>query len=166
MRVVHRECDRARQWVSMDVDGELSEFESVLLDAHLAACPSCAEFRHDVSGLANALRAEPAAQLTRPIEIARVRRRHALRLAPAAAAMAAAVLGLGSLLASSQFRSGSVGSAVVHHARSFSFDPDTAYAAKRQPALTPATQRQVRNIAVLAQTWQSSPHGGPVLVDR
>lgn len=166
MRFVQRECDRARQWASADVDGELSDFERVLLHAHLSGCHACTEFHRDIVGVTRAVRAAPPAQLTRPIEITRVRRRHRLRLAPAAAAMAAAAVGLGSLLASSQFRSSSVGSAVVHHARSFRFDPDTAAAAKRQAVLTSASQRQARNVAAIAQTWQSSVHGGPVLVDR
>jgi len=148
---VRRECDRARQSASIDVDGQLSEFERTLLEAHLVGCQSCAEFHREIAGLTHAIRAAPAAQLTRPIEVARVRRRYGLRLAPAAAAMAAAVLGLGSLLASSQLHTGSVGNAVVHHARSFKFDPDTAAAAMRQPVVT--------------QTAQSSVHGGPVLFD-
>ena len=160
MRFLHRECDWARQWASIDVDGELSEFERALLDAHLAGCQSCTEFRQEIAGLTQAVRVAQAAQLTRPIEIARVRRRYGLRLAPygmrlapAAAVMTVAVLGLGSLVASTQLRSGSVGKAVAQHARSFKFDPDTAAAAVRQPVVTRA----------LAQT---AVHGGPVLADR
>ena len=38
------ECERARQWASTELDGELSSFERVLLHAHLDACPSCSEF--------------------------------------------------------------------------------------------------------------------------
>ena len=42
------ECERARQWASTEIDGELSSFERVLLHAHLDACPSCSEFStHD-----------------------------------------------------------------------------------------------------------------------
>lgn len=37
-------CARARFWVSLRVDGELSELEGALLDAHLARCDACAEF--------------------------------------------------------------------------------------------------------------------------
>jgi predicted anti-sigma-YlaC factor YlaD len=153
VRFVHRECDRARQRVSIDVDGELSEFERALVDAHLASCQPCSEFRREIAGLTQTVRAAPSIELTRPIEIARLRRRYGLRLAPAAAAMAAVVVGLGSLVASTQLRSGSVGNAVIHHARSFKFDPDTAAAAIREPTVT-------RVVA------QSAVHGGPVLVDR
>src|SRR5437763_8158568 len=37
-------CARAPFWVSLRVDGELSELEGALLDAHLGRCPACAEF--------------------------------------------------------------------------------------------------------------------------
>lgn len=34
-------CERARFWASLRLDGELSELEGALLDAHLARCPGC-----------------------------------------------------------------------------------------------------------------------------
>lgn len=103
------DCERARQWASIELDGELSTFERVLLRAHLAHCPPCREFRTDTNGLTHALRMAPLQQLEHPIEISRVRRGLRLRLAPAAAAMAVAVVGLGSILATSAVRSSSVG---------------------------------------------------------
>ena len=99
------DCERARQWASIELDGELSTFERVLLRAHLAHCPPCREFRTDTNGLTHALRAAPLEQLDQPIQIGRVRRGLGLRLAPAAAAMAVAVVGLGSILATSAVRS-------------------------------------------------------------
>jgi predicted anti-sigma-YlaC factor YlaD len=99
------DCERARQWASIELDGELSTFERVLLRAHLAHCPPCREFRTDSSGLTHALRAASLEQLDQPIQIGRVSRGLGLRLAPAAAAMAVAVVGLGSILASSAVRS-------------------------------------------------------------
>ena len=103
------DCERARQWASIELDGELSTFERVLLRAHLAHCPPCREFRTDTNGLTHALRMAPLEQLDHPVEISRVRRRGLrLRLAPAAAAMAVAVVGLGSILATSAVRSSSV----------------------------------------------------------
>ena len=101
------ECDRARQWASTEVDGELSNFERVLLHAHLDACPSCREFGESITGLTTALRQARLEQLAQPIAIGRPRRRARLRLAPAAAAMAVAAVGLGSILATSM-RSSSV----------------------------------------------------------
>ena len=91
-------CDRARQWATADLDGELSRFERVLLSAHLVDCPSCREFSTAIGGFTEMLRTAPLEQLERPIEIGRLRRRVGLRLAPAVAAMAVTVVGLGSIL--------------------------------------------------------------------
>jgi len=101
------ECERARQWASTEVDGELSSFERVLLHAHLDSCPSCSEFSGTITGLTKALREARLEQLESPVVIGRLRRRARLRLAPAAAAMAVAAVGLGSILATSM-RSSSV----------------------------------------------------------
>src|SRR5689334_6245880 len=100
------DCERARQWSSIELDGELSTFERVLLRAHLAHCSSCRGFRERTNGLTLALRAAP---LEQPVQIGRMRRRFRLRVAPAAAAMAVAFVGLGSVLATSAVRSSSVG---------------------------------------------------------
>ena len=111
MRTIHGACDRARQWATADLDGELSRFEHVLLSAHLADCPSCREFATAIGGFTAMLRTAPPESLERPIEIGRLRRRLGLRLAPAVAAMAVTVVGLGSILASSDLRTRSVGDA-------------------------------------------------------
>jgi predicted anti-sigma-YlaC factor YlaD len=37
-------CARARFWVSLRVDGECSELEDALLDAHLGGCADCRAF--------------------------------------------------------------------------------------------------------------------------
>ena len=81
---MHAACDRAREWATAEVDGELSRFELVLLRAHLDACPSCREFHTAVGGITRTLRP---------------------RIAPAAAAMALAAVVLGSGLVSSELRS-------------------------------------------------------------
>jgi predicted anti-sigma-YlaC factor YlaD len=104
---MHGDCDRARNWASADVDGELSTFEAVLLANHLAGCSSCREFRATVGGLTRVLRTTPRERFE-GIVIGRIRRRARLRLAPAVAAMAVAAVGLGSILASSEVRNGSV----------------------------------------------------------
>src|SRR4249920_1731181 len=104
---MHGNCDRARHWVSADVDGELSTFERVLLANHLAGCPACQEFRTSVSGLTRTLRTAPLERFNVAV-IGRVRRRAHLRVAPAVAAMAVAAVGLGSILASSDVRTRSV----------------------------------------------------------
>lgn len=102
------DCDRARQWASTELDGELSTFERVLLRAHLSVCPPCREFGAEICGLTETLREAPLEPFEGVVEIGRLRRRPRLRLAPAAAAMAVAAVGLGSILASSAIRSGSV----------------------------------------------------------
>jgi anti-sigma factor RsiW len=94
-------CDRARQWASTAVDGELSTFERALLSDHLERCSVCRDFSRDVHGLTMALRAAPQEPF-QGVVIGRVRRHVRLRLAPAAAAMAIAAVGLGSSLAYTQ----------------------------------------------------------------
>lgn len=102
------DCDRARQWASTELDGELSTFERVLLHAHLNVCPSCREFHDTMAGLTAALREAPLEPFEGQVEFGRLRRRPRLRLAPAAAAMAVAAVGLGSFLATASVKSGSV----------------------------------------------------------
>jgi predicted anti-sigma-YlaC factor YlaD len=102
---MHAACDRAREWATAEVDGELSRFELVLLRAHLDACPSCREFHTAIGGITRTLRATPLERLERAIEVTRLRRRLRVRLAPAAAAMALAAVVLGSGVVSSELRS-------------------------------------------------------------
>jgi predicted anti-sigma-YlaC factor YlaD len=73
-------CERARGWASLRADGELSELESALLDAHLGRCLPCRSFAGGAEEVAAALR---AARLERPAPLALVlprrNRRSALR---------------------------------------------------------------------------------------
>lgn len=50
-------CARARFWVSLRVDDELSELEGALLDAHLARCGDCREFALGAAASTDAIRA-------------------------------------------------------------------------------------------------------------
>ena len=50
-------CARARFWVSLRIDDELSELEDALLDAHLADCADCAAFATGADASTGALRA-------------------------------------------------------------------------------------------------------------
>src|SRR5512143_1119712 len=84
-------CDRAREWISLRSDGELSEFECALLDAHLGRCASCSTFALDIGSITELLRAEPLERLSRPVGIA-VPRRRTLHFPARAAASAAAVV--------------------------------------------------------------------------
>jgi hypothetical protein len=52
-------CARARFWASLRVDGELSELECALLDAHLGRCADCRAYEAGISGATAALRSAP-----------------------------------------------------------------------------------------------------------
>ena len=85
-------CERARLWVSLRVDGELSELEGALLRAHLERCAECRTFAREVDAVAHGLR---RVALERPAPRALpVPRRHSkarlLQLAAATAAIVAA----------------------------------------------------------------------------
>jgi predicted anti-sigma-YlaC factor YlaD len=85
-------CERARAWSSLRADGELSELESALLDAHLCRCTACRSFADGAAEVAAALR---AAGLERPAPLALVlprRRRPARRALQAVAASALLVV--------------------------------------------------------------------------
>jgi hypothetical protein len=52
-------CARARFWASLRVDGELSELEGALLDAHLGRCADCQGYEARITGVTAALRNAP-----------------------------------------------------------------------------------------------------------
>jgi hypothetical protein len=92
MAAISHSCERARSWASLRADGELSQLESALLDAHLGRCSSCGAFAAGAEAFAPAIW---AARLEHPQELALVlpRRRPALwglQVAAAAAVVAAA----------------------------------------------------------------------------
>jgi predicted anti-sigma-YlaC factor YlaD len=86
-------CARARFWVSLRADGELSELEGALLDAHLGRCADCAEFAAGTAVATDWLR---SAQLDRPapitVAVPKSPRRAIAGVAGAAAVLAAALV--------------------------------------------------------------------------
>ena len=92
-------CERAREWSSLRLDGELPQLQRAMLRKHLAACAGCTAFDSDLAAATATLRTAPLELLERPVVIPR-RRRSALRIAPAFAAAAAVafVFGLGPLV--------------------------------------------------------------------
>src|SRR3954451_17840385 len=66
--------ERARQSASLRVDGELSELEETLLDAHLGRCADCRAFAVDTVWIVDALRATPVERLEAPVPIVPARR--------------------------------------------------------------------------------------------
>jgi Putative zinc-finger len=101
-----RRCERARQWSSLRLDGELSELEEALLDRHLEACSDCLRFDGRLHAAASSLRQTPPEP---PRVLIRVpiapRRRVAVPAGRRAAVVAiAAALALGSLVGSQLHR--------------------------------------------------------------
>jgi anti-sigma factor RsiW len=94
-------CERARVWVSQELDDELSELELAALRAHLGGCPGCAAFAQSVAAVTGELRAAPLLVSARTLAPPSLRGRgRQLFLGVAAASVAAAVAigaGVGSL---------------------------------------------------------------------
>jgi predicted anti-sigma-YlaC factor YlaD len=96
--ILPAECARACQQLSQRADHELSDFETVLLEAHLAVCADCQAFEKGVTGVTSLLRAGALEQPIVPFELPRGRSRanalvaNSLRAGSAAAAIAIVVL--------------------------------------------------------------------------
>ena len=105
------ECARASEWVSLRLDGQLSEFEELLLEAHLERCPDCNAYAANVTGLTRALRALPLEQPSVSFEAPRRTRARTVGLRAVSAAAAVAVVGLSGIvslqLSASRSRPGS-----------------------------------------------------------
>jgi len=86
-------CERARTWVSLSLDGELSELERRLLEAHLGRCAACASFATEVECVVRELRSAPLEPATGTLTSVTWRRRQvapAVRIAGRIGAVAAA----------------------------------------------------------------------------
>jgi anti-sigma factor RsiW len=119
-------CERAREWASLRLDGELSEFERVLLDAHLRRCAACAAYVGEIGAITATIRATALEPLPRPIALP-LRRRIAwasrgLQAGAAAAAVAALTIGLG---IQSSVSGSSPGSGAGRHASAISSGPSS-----------------------------------------
>jgi predicted anti-sigma-YlaC factor YlaD len=90
-----------RAWISAELDGELFEFESILLRAHLGGCESCRTFKHDVAAFAGTLRDAPLESMSRPVVVS-PRSRLAFRplRVPGVAALAVLMIASGGLFTS------------------------------------------------------------------
>lgn len=92
-------CERARSWAALAPDGELSELERKLLEAHVQRCPACARFALEVAEIAAELRRAAPESLPRPVTVPIWRQRPVyarLRTVGAAAAVALMALGVAS----------------------------------------------------------------------
>ena len=101
-------CERAREWASLRLDGELSDFERVLLNSHLRRCPACAAYVLEIGAITDVIRAAELQPLTAPVALPLRRRRASVVLQAGAAAAAALALtvGLATLSAPSRSLSG------------------------------------------------------------
>ena len=100
-------CQQAREAVSSQLDGELSELGSARLSAHLRECDACASYALELAALTTRLRTAALEQPGTAVELPSRRRRPALQLAAAAAAVVAAAsasLALGHALSPSGHR--------------------------------------------------------------
>jgi hypothetical protein len=87
-------CDRAHEYVSRRLDGDLSELEAVLLRAHLKRCPTCRDFDAALVGQTTLLRNSQLEPLGFPLRLPSLRRNvWTLRLGAIAAVAAVALIG-------------------------------------------------------------------------
>ena len=89
---VRQTCERAHVWISLELDGELAEVESGLLDRHLASCEECVGYRDRARTFTAELRTAAAVPFRSSRATPLRRRRHVpvkriVHLAAAAVAM-------------------------------------------------------------------------------
>ena len=90
-------CERAAQWISLRLDGELSELETAALDRHLEACPRCLELSRRVGGFTWMLRDQPLVEIPAPVYVAATARRRRARVARRGGAVLAFAAALGAV---------------------------------------------------------------------
>lgn len=123
MRTHDRSCERARESVSLRLDGELSELGAAPLNAHLKRCASCSAFAADVDVFTASVRSAPLEVLESPVSVRRPRRLAPLRVRQAAAATAAAaVIGAVQLAAAPASREGGVASSALQGFSATTYD--------------------------------------------
>jgi anti-sigma factor RsiW len=94
-------CDRVRSQVSLELDGELSELERMMVARHLERCADCQAFRDRAVEITSTMRTAPLERFERGVVLPRLRRGRLLVArdlavrATATAAGIAIVLGLG-----------------------------------------------------------------------
>ena len=136
--VLAAECERARTWASLSIDGELSQFGQAQLRAHVGRCAACAAYAQNLASLAEELRRAPLEQPTTDVMpvARRLTARRALQLGAAAAAVAIAA-SLGSLAGSLSSREPASASASSLH-----FPMQALRVAALRPAVLPGTRLQ------------------------
>jgi anti-sigma factor RsiW len=89
-------CHRSREWISLRLDGELSELATKMLDAHLDRCAECRAFEAGVAVATRLVRTAPLEHLEQPVSLPRGRRLafQTRRLGAAVAAAATVAVGV------------------------------------------------------------------------
>ncbi len=98
LKIPHTSCERATALVSLRLDDELTPFEEVDLQAHLATCPACHAYEREAAGFTSLVRESSLEPFDTPILMPR---RHRLVPRPLQVGVAAAVIaivGLGAAL--------------------------------------------------------------------
>jgi predicted anti-sigma-YlaC factor YlaD len=103
-----QKCEQMRGSISAAIDGELSEFESILLRGHLNRCGSCRAFKADAQRFAMAMRVAPLEPLSRAVTVPSRRRKLVSLRVPVAAAVAVSMIVFGGVFESLH------SSAVIH----------------------------------------------------
>jgi len=93
-------CERAREWSSLRIDGELSVLEEELLERHLGACELCAGFEEEMRATTGAMREAPVERPSRRMRIPAHRATGFSVERRRTAVVAAAALALGALVGS------------------------------------------------------------------
>jgi predicted anti-sigma-YlaC factor YlaD len=84
-------CERVRGQISVGLDGELSQFERVMIASHLERCAACGTYEAEVRAFTHALREAPLEPIAQSVVIHRRRRHIGARVQVAAAAAVALV---------------------------------------------------------------------------
>ena len=150
-------CERARAWVSLRLDGELSELEDALLASHLGRCSACSAYAESLGVVVEMLRAQPLERLPSPVVVS-ARRAALFRAATVtrAAAAIAAVVGITTMLG-------------IQSARQV--NPGPASLDQSSPSVVDGDFAQLRALRVI-QLGGKPPRGsgvgnfGPVLPQR
>jgi predicted anti-sigma-YlaC factor YlaD len=144
-----------RSSIPAEIDGELSEFESILLRGHLDRCEDCRMFKLDAKRFATALRGAQLERLSRPVAVPSRRRSVVSLRLPAAAAVAVVMIVFGGVFAS--LHSG----AVIHA----SPPPEAAFNSLDLRAMqlqkAQRTNNQLRLRRAQTQASQIPRHPGP-----
>jgi anti-sigma factor RsiW len=104
VRAQSRVCDRAREYSSRALDGELSDFERALLGSHLERCEACRAYSAELGQIVERLRLTPLEPLSHPISLPSRRRGRVRVLQIAAASAVAAVAATAGLVGALESR--------------------------------------------------------------